>query len=198
MTDKAAQKKKVVIVSIMMQSTNQKANALESIIGIFLHSCRTPEKVIETLARMGVSISLDAIHKSINSLSAESHRTLQELGLTFLASYAYDNFDVDLKSSMPMAEKSTESLKHLTLGLLFPLQHGVTHEDLRCLEELWRKSQLNPLAKLADVPPTRTWKDLLTLHPKSPALSNSELTRHDRFNSWKFLHDLCNYGPVYF
>jgi hypothetical protein len=47
--------KKVVILSILMQSSNPKTNALESIIGIFLHSCGTPEKVIETLAVRGRS-----------------------------------------------------------------------------------------------------------------------------------------------
>ncbi|KIM63644.1 hypothetical protein SCLCIDRAFT_38320, partial [Scleroderma citrinum Foug A] len=53
-----------------------------------------------------------------------------------LACYAYDNFDVDLKSHVPLAEKSTDSLKHLTSGLLFPLKHGVTIDDLKCSEDV--------------------------------------------------------------
>ncbi|KAJ6608569.1 hypothetical protein B0H10DRAFT_2302585 [Mycena sp. CBHHK59/15] len=58
--------KRVVIISMLMQSTNQQ---LKSVIGIFLHASNTPSKVIETLARMGVSISADSIHSAVHSLS---------------------------------------------------------------------------------------------------------------------------------
>ncbi|KAG1727549.1 uncharacterized protein EDB91DRAFT_1013231, partial [Suillus paluster] len=55
-----------------------------------------------------------------------------------LATYAYDNFDVDLKTHEHKIESSTESLKHLTSGLMFPLQHNISKEDLRCSKELWK------------------------------------------------------------
>ncbi|EGO04655.1 hypothetical protein SERLA73DRAFT_25834, partial [Serpula lacrymans var. lacrymans S7.3] len=113
--------KKIVILSVMMQSTNLKSNALQSVIGIFLQSSYSPEKVIDAMARMGVSISQSAIHSAIRLLSAESHRNIRALGQTMLASYVYDNFDVDLKSHQPVAKKSSDTLKHLTSGLLFPL-----------------------------------------------------------------------------
>ena len=51
--------KKVVMISILMQGTNQKCNALESVFGIFLHSCNTPQKVIDMLAHMGITISVE-------------------------------------------------------------------------------------------------------------------------------------------
>ncbi|KAK6964760.1 hypothetical protein R3P38DRAFT_2477244, partial [Favolaschia claudopus] len=51
----------VVIISILIQSSNNKCNALESVFGIFLHASNTPYKVIETLAHMGITISVDAI-----------------------------------------------------------------------------------------------------------------------------------------
>ncbi|KAF8868756.1 hypothetical protein BD779DRAFT_1459301 [Infundibulicybe gibba] len=186
--------KKVVILSIIMQSRNQKTNTLESIIGIFLHSCKTPEKVIEALAHMGISISTSSIHRAITALSAESAKGLRDLGQTLLASYAYDNFDVDLKMAVPTVERSTDTLKHLTSALLFPLQHGVMQEDMRCSEQLWRNSRLNPEA--VDVPAEKTWKDLLGLHPE--AKHSSGLTRRERFNAWMFLRDLCDHGPEYF
>ncbi|KIJ12627.1 hypothetical protein PAXINDRAFT_82532, partial [Paxillus involutus ATCC 200175] len=78
------------------------------------------------------------INCAIRSLSAESQQNLHVLGQSLLASYAYDNFDVNLKLHVPTAEKSNDSLKHLTSGLLFPLVHGITTNDLRCSEELWR------------------------------------------------------------
>ncbi|KAG1867738.1 hypothetical protein F4604DRAFT_1881623 [Suillus subluteus] len=177
--------RKVVIVSLLKKSTNQKANSLSSILGIFLHSTHAPEKVIEMMVKMGLSISVDAIHDTVRSLSAESSHALQYLGQTLLAAYAYNNFDINLKSTVPTAEKSTNTLKHLTSGLLFPLQHGVTHDDLKCSYELWRKSRINPLSDY-----------LLSLH--QDVLHSSGLSRRDQFNSWKFLHDLCHHGPPYF
>ncbi|KAH7907794.1 hypothetical protein BJ138DRAFT_1159241 [Hygrophoropsis aurantiaca] len=74
--------KKVIITSIMMQSTNQKCNALEAIMGIFLHSCNTPERAIQALARMGISISIGAIHDAVRSLSRESYGRLRSMGKT--------------------------------------------------------------------------------------------------------------------
>ena len=98
----------------MMQSTNRKSNALQSILGIFLQSMHTPQHVVDTLAWIGILISMDSIHSAIKSLSIESQNTMRDLGRSLLASYAYDNFDVDMKTHVPSAEKSNESLKHLT------------------------------------------------------------------------------------
>lgn len=181
-----------------MQSTNRRSNALQSILGIFLQSTHTPQKVIDTLSRIGISISTDSINAAIRSLSAESQNTLRSIGKSLLASYAYDNFDVDLKSQVPQAEKSHESLKHLTSGLLFPLEHGVTTDDLKCSEELWRQSALNPRAQLSTLAPKRSWKDLLHIHPESRNESTPQLSRRDRFNARMFLSDLCEHGPLYF
>ncbi|KIK90616.1 hypothetical protein PAXRUDRAFT_85531, partial [Paxillus rubicundulus Ve08.2h10] len=56
---------------------------------------------------------------------------------SLLASYVYDNFDVNLKSQVSTVEKSNDSLKHLISGLLFPMVHGVCTDDLKCSDELW-------------------------------------------------------------
>ena len=158
-----------------------------------------PYKVIDVLARIGISVSTDLINLAICSLSAKSQNALQDLGRSLLALYAYDNFDVNLKSEVPSVEKLTESLKHLTSGLLFPLVHGVTVEDLKCSDELWRKSQLNPQASELHLPPNLklTWRNLVNLHPY-PVLDIASLTQHDKFNVWMFLQDLCMHSPEYF
>ncbi|KAG1775488.1 hypothetical protein EV702DRAFT_973036 [Suillus placidus] len=184
--------KKVVLLSIMMQSTNQKSNTLQSIIRIFLQSMHTLQNVVDTLTHIGISISTDAIHAAVKSMSAKSQNAMQDLGQSLLTSYAYDNFDVDLKSHVPIVEKSNDSLKHLTSGLMFPLQHGVTIDDLKCSEELWRKSALNTQAIEQDLPPHKTWKDLLSIH------SETEVTRDHHFNAWIFLMNSCTHGPEYF
>lgn len=107
----------MIVTGILMHGSNQKANVLQSLLGL------------------GISISTDTINAAIEALSMESQNSLQRLGQSLLASYAYDNFDVDLKSYVPTAETSNESLKHLTSGLLFPLVHGVTLDDLKCSRE---------------------------------------------------------------
>ena len=167
----------------MMQSSNQKANTLASILGIFLHSCRTPQKVINALARMGLSISRTTIHSAINSLSSNMYHSLRELGKTRCLALAYDNFDIDLKISVPVVEKAGETLKHLTSGLVFPLQHGTKPEDLRYSEYLWEKSEYNPNSN--GVMNKKTYFDLALLF-REP----SELNSRDEFNAWVFLHDL--------
>ncbi|KAI5982251.1 hypothetical protein EDD15DRAFT_2181145 [Pisolithus albus] len=188
--------KKVVVMSILMQSTNQKANALQSILGIFFQSAHTPQKVIDTLARIGVSISTETVNGAIRSLSAESQNHLQTLGQTLLASYAYDNFDVDLKPYTPTVEKSHDSLKHLTSGLMFPLGHGVTTDDLMCSEELWGQSAINPHVEDGHLPSRTSWRALLSINPEASA--PNQLTRHEQFNVWMFLSDLCMHGLEYF
>ena len=164
-------------------------------LGIFFQSAHTPQKVIETLARIGISISTETINAAVRSLSIESAKKLRTLGQSLLAAYAYDNFDIDLKSHVPTAEKTNDSLKHLTSGLLFPLVHGTTPDDLKCAEELWKVSPLNPSPD-ESLQSKRTWRDLLSIHPE-PKASNA-LSRHDLFNCWVFLKDLCSYGPDYF
>ncbi|KAI6037240.1 hypothetical protein PISMIDRAFT_635004 [Pisolithus microcarpus 441] len=180
-----------------MNGWNQKSNALQSFLGLFLQSTHTPYQVIDTLAQLGISVSADTISMVVHSLSKESHNSLERLGWSLLAAYAYDNFDVDLKSNVPTVEKSNDSLKHLTLGLMFPLVHGVTLNDLKCSEELWRKSALNLQADEPNSPSKLAWWDLLKLHPKQLD-PDSRLSHHDRFNSWLFLVDLCTSGPEYF
>ncbi|KAM6493496.1 hypothetical protein JOM56_011630, partial [Amanita muscaria] len=68
--------KKAVVTSILMQSTNRKANNLQGVIGIFLYSCCTPERVVNALAQIGISISMNAILLAIKSLSNEACRSL--------------------------------------------------------------------------------------------------------------------------
>ena len=169
-----------------MQSTNQKANTFASMLGIFLHSSHAPQKVVTALARIGLSITQTTIHSAINSLSANMRYTLQELGKTQCVALAYDNFDVDLKISVPVVEKAGETLKHLTSGLAFPLQHGIQREDLRYSKYLWDKSELNP-KNVGIAMNKKTYHDLLLLF-REP--DDGKPDSHNAFNVWVFLRDL--------
>jgi hypothetical protein len=181
------------MISIMMQSRNAKCNALESVFGI-LHPTNTPEKVIQVLAHMGISILTSAIHMAVHALSSETYETLREMGQTLLVGYTYDNYDVDFKTITPTIEKAGDTLTHLTSGTLIMLEHGVTQEDLKCSDELWNKSPLNPLLESPPLP--HTCHDLLNLHPETGHASG--LTRRQRYVSWKFQSDLIEYSPIYF
>ncbi|KDQ56406.1 hypothetical protein JAAARDRAFT_195051 [Jaapia argillacea MUCL 33604] len=186
--------KKVTCVTIMTQSTNQRCNPLPAVMGIFGRCSNTPERVMEVLAHAGLSISTTAVNNAIRSLAEESRRGLRALGSTMLASYAYDNFDVDLKVDTPTVEKAVPTLKHLTSGTLLEVKHGVTTEDLRCADTLWRSSPNNPQRESQR--PVCSWDQLLTIHPEDPHPSG--LYCQQRFNAWKMRYDLCHHGPEYF
>ena len=75
-----------------------------------------PELLIEMLMHTGLSISLTAIHDMINSLSHKAHKKLKRMSESLLASFVYDNFDMDFKSWMPTVEKPGSTMTHATSG----------------------------------------------------------------------------------
>ncbi|KAJ7599752.1 hypothetical protein C8J56DRAFT_768775, partial [Mycena floridula] len=190
--------KRIVCISIMMHSTNQRCNALQTLIGIFLHAANTPETVAELLAHIGVSISTTAINQVTANLSLESTRAIKALGATLLTAYAYDNVDIDLKHSVPTIENPLPTLIHLTSATLLPLNHGVTHADLDCSQQLWEKFKLNR-KRDQSLPqnPSVGDDDFMKIHPED-LNDSSGLLRRDRFNAWVFLRDLIHHGPKEF
>ncbi|KAG1748996.1 uncharacterized protein EDB91DRAFT_1079107 [Suillus paluster] len=63
--------KTVVCISIILQSSNERCNYLQGLLGIFFHLMSVPQKVIDVLAHMGLSISVISIHNVIHSMSKE-------------------------------------------------------------------------------------------------------------------------------
>ncbi|KAI0258004.1 hypothetical protein BC834DRAFT_837151, partial [Gloeopeniophorella convolvens] len=149
------------IMSVLMQSTNQKCNSMASLIGLFCHSTSTPELVVEMLAHTGLSISSTAVHNIVNSLSKDAHMQLRKLASTRLASFVYDNFDMDFKSWSHTADKPGSTLIHATSAFAFPLQHGVTPDDLKHVEVLWSNSPLNPSIPDSAKRAPRSWLDAM-------------------------------------
>jgi hypothetical protein len=131
---------------------------------------------------------------AVRVLSSETYETLCEMGQTLLVGYTYNNYDVDFKTITPTIEKAGDTLTHLTSGTLIMLEHGVTQEDLKCSDELWNKSPLNPLLESPPLP--HTCHNLLNLHPETGHASG--LTRWQCYVSWKFQSNLIEYGPIYF
>ncbi|TFK18253.1 hypothetical protein FA15DRAFT_649673 [Coprinopsis marcescibilis] len=200
--------KKLICTSIMMNHASQRCNSLQSVVGIFLHSCNTSETVCELLARFGLSISTTSINEAVNSLSKEAGEEARRIGQQLMVSYAYDNLDVTLKHGTPTVEQSDETLHHFTTGTLLPLNHGVTSEDLDCSKELWKTSPHNPANRPDPVtkklnPNTCTrpeipFECLYTVHAEPDKVHPTGLTRSQRFMAWKILDDLIHHGPDYF
>ncbi|KAI1784995.1 hypothetical protein LXA43DRAFT_900735 [Ganoderma leucocontextum] len=196
--------KAVVVNSIFMHALDQNCNALQSTMGVFLHSCNAPEKLVKVLSRMGLSISLTSIHQSIESLSRQSHVDIEALGRTLLTSHAFDNFDARIATLISTLDKPTEGLLHLTSGTLLRLQHAHL-EDLRCAKLLWDRSERNRLASdPRPFDPKATMFKLYTLHPEPvfsslpPGAASPGLSRRGRFRAWHFAQTLLKHGPKSF
>ncbi|KAG6808404.1 hypothetical protein H0H92_004255 [Tricholoma furcatifolium] len=137
--------------------------------------------------------------ENLNELVMEQHNQLLELkklslgqGLTAL--YAYDNLDFDARTSVPTLEKREETMLHLTSGTMLPM-HEVNVDDLRCSEELWKRSTLNRNVSPNDLPKI-SFEDIVAIHPDTEHPSG--LLRSEQFNAWKYRYDLVHYGPEYF
>jgi hypothetical protein len=180
-----------------MHSTNRRCNALQSLVGIFLHSCGAPETVRELLARIGLSISTTTINEAVNHLSEEAAMEIRKEGQTLLTSYAYDNLDINLKHTTPTVEQSADTLYHLTTATMLPLRGDISSSDLNCAERVWKQSATN--AASGQLRPTITLEDIMSIHkePATPHPSGLQ-TRQQRFNAGIFLSDLIEYGPEYF
>ncbi len=168
--------KKFACLSSIVHANNQKCNMLQVIIGIFLHTCNAPERVVDLFFHLGLSCAQKTILAALESLSKESVKHIATVGQTLLVAYAYDNFDMSDKSKTPTIEQSNDCLRHLTSGTLLPLQF-TNLADLKSALHHWEKSRFND-TKTEQLPP-RSVHDLFTLHPDS--LDTHNLTVHDRF-----------------
>ncbi len=172
--------------------------------GIFLHSCRAPEKLIKVLSRMGLSVSLASIHRAVHSLSRQSRTGIQHVGRSLIVSYAYDNFDVKLNTGfgIPTVDSLTELLIHLTSGLMLKLHHGVKLDHMRVFGSLWDMNPNNPYASNPkEFDPIQAFELLYRLHsprPEAHIPGKPRGNRHSRFRAWIFMQTLITYGPSYF
>ena len=181
------------LLSRIVQANNKRCNLLGTIIGIFLHTCNAPDRVIDVLCRSSSSISTSAVNDAINSLSASAAQKLKEEGKTFMYSYVLDNFDVQLKHKETTVEQSKDTLFHLTSAALVQINHA-TLDDLKCSNYLWERSRYNDLRTIH--PPKKTYHDLVLLY--ADPVDEYDMTRRERFNAWQFMVDLCTHGPAYF
>jgi hypothetical protein len=126
-----------------MQSTNQHANALQSMIAIYLRSTDTSERVMEIMAHMGISVSVSSCNNAISSLSKDMKRQIEAIGQTLTAAYCYDNINIPYYASP--GDHSRSQFVSMTNATLVPMA-GVNREDLKLCEHLWGRNPLNRFA----------------------------------------------------
>ncbi|KAF5324267.1 hypothetical protein D9619_011146 [Psilocybe cf. subviscida] len=207
--------KAVVSISIFMQNANENCNYLQSVLGFFFHSTAVPEKVIETLAHAGLSISLTSIHRAIKSLSSDAAQAVRGAVRTLKAGFAYDNFDSTFKVSEPTVQHRSIFVS-ATSATVIPLYDVVNAEVLRCSNQLWEKDPLNPRKSVHTV--MIDYNNLGKLHEDNPIFNSIagpgelddsmaeddeslkdedvEPTPYIETNAWHIRNILIEHGPA--
>lgn len=180
---------------MMMQGRNQKCNQLQSVIGIFLHSCRAPEKLINIFAHAGLSISASSILRAVKSLSVESTSLIRTMGEMGLCAIAYDNIDFQFSTDVPTVDSPGDKLVHLASALALKLDPGVKPEHLQCSDEVWDRQDIRLNPRATNPQQFVPWKTLERLAELQPQGLNHGMTRRDEFNTWVFVHTLLTHGP---
>ncbi len=90
--------KQVMILSVFGHSSNQKFNVFQAVIGFFLESKQCPEIILEMVAHMGISVSVQSVLWMVNSLSKKAEERMKTLGPS---NNIYDNFDMEFPVAHP-------------------------------------------------------------------------------------------------
>ncbi|KAK0214727.1 hypothetical protein EDD85DRAFT_782710, partial [Armillaria nabsnona] len=140
--------KQVMILSVLGHSSNQRFNAFQSVIGFFLESKQCPEIILETVAHMGISISVKSIAWMVNSLFKKAKEQIKTLGPS---NNVYDNFDMEFPVAHPTPDHQKSHLS-ATAATFVPLVNADRTRDLQFTEELRETSEYN-----INIPPDDPW-----------------------------------------
>ncbi|KIL61935.1 hypothetical protein M378DRAFT_47018, partial [Amanita muscaria Koide BX008] len=112
--------RKVTCISILLHSSNQRCNSLQTLISLFLHAANAPETVHELLSSIGLAVSMSTTHNSINNLSLQMMKDIRTKGQTMHMLWAFDNVDIYMRHPTPTIGQS-DTLIHLTSAIGIPL-----------------------------------------------------------------------------
>lgn len=174
--------KAVVVISIFLQSSNEKCNSLQGWMGFFMKSMCVPEKAIEVLAHAGLSISLSSIHNVVTSMSKEISSTIRKEVHTLHAAFAYNNFDIVFNTAQPSLENRS-SFVSATSATVVPL-HGVDDSNchvLRSSAALWACDPRN--TSPSSFPLMNEMRSFLALHKNDTYNRTSDPTKHSPRNA---------------
>ncbi|KAG1881034.1 hypothetical protein F4604DRAFT_1879629 [Suillus subluteus] len=205
--------KAVVCISIFLQNSNERCNYLQGMLGFFYHSTSVPEKVIETLAHAGLSISISSIHSAVQSVSNQMSVRIRRAVRSLQSAFAYDNFDIDFKTEQPTLEHRSNFVS-ATSATVIPLFGVNSTDQLRCSQWIWERDPRNPALPLN--PPHPLFIELKTMmrlhkddtHNKQPnptrpspwqeafAWHVREILVHHGQHFRHFEKELCEPAPV--
>ncbi|KAF8835721.1 hypothetical protein BDN67DRAFT_877161, partial [Paxillus ammoniavirescens] len=169
--------KAVVVISIFLQSSNEKCNSLQGWMGFFMKSMCVPEKAIEVLAHAGLSISLSSIHNAVTSMSKEISSTIKKEVCTLHAAFVYDNFDIAFNTAQPSLENRS-SFVSTTSATVVPL-HSVNDSNCHVLwssAALWACDPRN--TSPSSFPLMNEMRSFLVLHKNNTYNWTSDPTKH--------------------
>ncbi|PBK93786.1 hypothetical protein ARMGADRAFT_928311 [Armillaria gallica] len=131
--------KQVMILLVFSHSSNQKFNAFQAVIGFFLKSKQCPKIILEMVAHMGISVSVQSVSQMVNSLSKKAEERIKTLGPS---NNIYDNFDMEFLVAHPTPDHQKYHLS--ATAVTFTLYLDIDHErDLRFTQELRETSEYN-------------------------------------------------------
>ncbi|KAK0495074.1 hypothetical protein EDD18DRAFT_1106910 [Armillaria luteobubalina] len=187
--------KQVSILAIVGNSTNQRFNAFQAVMGFFLESKQCPEVILETAAHIGISTSVQSVARMVNSLSKKAEERLRTL--TDDMNRVYDNFDMDFAVAHPTPDHQKSHLS-ATAATFVPFNDVVRDRDLRFTKEL-RETSIYNINLDPDDPKIYKprYDDIL---PQSPMLLSNELggkSLYDAF-AWHVRSILIEHGGAGF
>ncbi|KAG0313565.1 hypothetical protein BG000_005836, partial [Podila horticola] len=85
------------ISAMLLFMSSQKANAFQTILGIFLHCTGCPRRVLEVLSGLGLSISCNQVRNCLKSLTKDAYRRVIQAVKENDFYVVYDNINIATK-----------------------------------------------------------------------------------------------------
>lgn len=181
-------------MSVLGNSSNQKFNAFQAVIGFFLESKQCPEVILEMAAHMGISVSIQSISRMVNSLSRKAEERIKNLGPS---NHIYDNFDMEFPVAHPTPDHQKVHLS-ATAATFVPYQDVDHSLDLRFTQELRETSEYN--INLSPDDPRIYKPQFDDVYPTTPLTEHGEDQEMSPYDAlaWHFRSILIEHGGTGF
>ncbi len=159
--------------------------------GFFLRSKQCPKVILETLAHIGISVSVQSVARMVNSLSKKVEERLQTLEGNM--NRVYDNFDMDFTVAHPTPDHQKTHLS-ATAATFVPYNNIDCNCDLRFTKELQETSTYNINLNPDDLRIYKPWFD--NILPKSPMILSTGPGRKSLYDAftWHVRSILIEHG----
>src|SRR5260221_539876 len=134
--------RKVIIISILVHSSNEKCNALQTRNGLYLAASNASKSVHQWATCTGLSISPTSIMNARDLMIKNQKLFNQTLGAMKVLNLVYNNcnFKFSIGQSTDLKDHTFESI---TTGLFLNMHNGILPEDLEYAEFIWEQHPNN-------------------------------------------------------